>query len=103
MCGLFLAEDLHHYECDGLAAYRTLPVLPERVEQVETMLRIFHAQRVPVVARGAGTGLSGCALPLAQSVLLVMARFKRILEMNPNARCARVGAASEATLGGRVA
>ena len=86
-------EDLHPYECDGLAAYRTLPllvVLPERVEQVEAILRICHARRVPVVARGAGTGLSGGALPLAQGVLLVMARFKRILEMNPNARRARV-------------
>ena len=86
-------EDLHPYECDGLAAYRTLPllvVLPERLEQVETILRICHTRRVPVVARGAGTGLSGGALPLAQGVLLVMARFKRIVEMNPNARRARV-------------
>jgi len=57
-------EDLHPYECDGLAAYRTMPllaVLPERVEQVETILRICHARRVPVVARGAGTGLSDVA------------------------------------------
>ena len=71
-------EDLRPYECDGLAAYRTLPllvVLPERVAQVEAILRICHARRVPVVARGAGTGLSGGALPLAQGVLLVMARF----------------------------
>lgn len=86
-------EDLRPYECDGLAAYRTLPllvVLPERLEQVETVLSICHARRVPVVARGAGTGLSGGALPLAQGVLLVMARFKHILEMNPNARRARV-------------
>ena len=69
------AEDLHPYECDGLAAYRTLPllvVLPECLEQVETILRICHARGVPVVARGAGTGLSGGALPLAQGVLLVV-------------------------------
>ncbi len=86
-------EDLRPYECDGLAAYRTLPllsVLPERIEQVQTILQICHARRVPVVARGAGTGLSGGALPLAQGVLLVMARFNRILETNPNARLARV-------------
>lgn len=86
-------EDLHPYECDGLAAYRTMPllaVLPERVEQVEAILRICHARRVPVVARGAGTGLSGGALPLAQGVLLVMARFNRILELNPKGRFARV-------------
>lgn len=86
-------EDLRPYECDGLAAYRTLPllvVLPERLEQVETILRICHARRVPVVARGAGTGLSGGALPLAQGVLLVMARFKHIVELNPSARRARV-------------
>ncbi|ENO85697.1 glycolate oxidase subunit GlcD [Thauera linaloolentis] len=86
-------EDLHPYECDGLSAYRTMPllvVLPERIEQVEAILRICHARRVPVVARGAGTGLSGGALPLAQGVLLVMARFNRILEVNPRARFARV-------------
>ncbi len=86
-------EDLRPYECDGLAAYRTVPllaVLPERVEQVESILRICHARRVPVVARGAGTGLSGGALPLAQGVLLVMARFNRILELNPKGRYARV-------------
>ncbi|SDO67209.1 glycolate oxidase subunit GlcD [Pseudomonas jinjuensis] len=87
------AEDLHPYECDGLSAYRTTPmlvVLPERVEQVETLLKLCHRLQVPVVARGAGTGLSGGALPLEQGILLVMARFKRILEIDPVGRFARV-------------
>ncbi|MFJ4052719.1 MULTISPECIES: glycolate oxidase subunit GlcD [unclassified Pseudomonas] len=86
-------EDLAPYECDGLSAYRTVPllvVLPERLEQVQTLLRLCHLRGVPVVARGAGTGLSGGALPLAKGILLVMARFNRILEVNPLGRFARV-------------
>ncbi|MDR2308272.1 MAG: glycolate oxidase subunit GlcD [Paucimonas sp.] len=86
-------EDLKPYECDGLSAYRTVPLLvalPERLEQVQTLLRLCHARGVPVVARGAGTGLSGGALPLRQGVLLVMARFNRILEVNAQGRYARV-------------
>ncbi|MDH4559157.1 glycolate oxidase subunit GlcD [Pseudomonas sp. BN417] len=86
-------EDLKPYECDGLSAYRTTPmlvVLPERVEQVEQLLRLCHQRHVPVVARGAGTGLSGGALPLEQGILLVMARFNRILEVSPSGRYARV-------------
>jgi glycolate oxidase len=90
---LHRAEDLRPYECDGLSAYRTVPllvVLPERIEQVELLLKLCHERKVPVVARGAGTGLSGGALPLEQGVLLVMARFKQILEIDPAARSARV-------------
>lgn len=86
-------EDLKPYECDGLSAYRATPmlvVLPERVEQVESLLKLCHARGVPVVARGAGTGLSGGALPLEQGVLLVLARFNQILEVNPAGRFARV-------------
>ncbi|MFF7708576.1 glycolate oxidase subunit GlcD [Pseudomonas sp. NPDC007930] len=86
-------EELAPYECDGLAAYRTAPLLvalPEQLEQVQAVLRVCHRLNVPVVARGAGTGLSGGALPLASGVLLVMARFKAILEIDPAARCARV-------------
>jgi len=86
-------EDLKPYECDGLSAYRTMPmlvVLPERIEQVEALLRLCHRRRVLVVARGAGTGLSGGALPLEQGILLVMARFDNILEVNPEGRFARV-------------
>lgn len=81
------AEDLRPYECDGLAAYRTVPllvVLPETVEQVAAILRYANAQHVPVVARGAGTGLSGGALPLEKGILLVMSRFNRILHIDPD-------------------
>ncbi|WP_106476623.1 glycolate oxidase subunit GlcD [Phytohalomonas tamaricis] len=86
-------EDLRPFECDGLAAYRNLPmlvVLPETVEQVQQLMKICHVRGVPVVTRGAGTGLSGGALPLTQGVLLVMSRFTRILAIDPAARVARV-------------
>lgn len=92
-CLLHDREDLKPYECDGLAAYRTTPllvVLPETVEQVQATLRLCHELNVPLVARGAGTGLSGGALPLEQGVLLVMARFNRILDVDPDGRRARV-------------
>jgi glycolate oxidase len=87
------AEDLRPYECDGLSAYRRLPLavaLPETIEQVQAILRICHAMQVPVVARGAGTGLSGGALPHNQGLLLSLAKFNRILEINPQRRTARV-------------
>ncbi|VXC45274.1 glycolate oxidase subunit, FAD-linked [Pseudomonas sp. 8Z] len=90
---LHTQEDLKPYECDGLSAYRTTPmlvVLPERIEQVQQLLKLCHARGVPVVARGAGTGLSGGALPLEKGILLVMARFNQILEINREARFARV-------------
>jgi len=90
---LYRTEDLKPYECDGLSAYRTTPLLvalPRHLEEVQTLLRICHQRQVPVVPRGAGTGLSGGALPLAQGVLLVMARFNQILDIDPNTRTARV-------------
>ncbi|XKE44843.1 glycolate oxidase subunit GlcD [Halomonas organivorans] len=86
-------EDLRPFECDGLSAYRILPMLvalPHDLEQVATLLGRCRALGVPVVTRGAGTGLSGGALPLEQGVLLVMSRFDRILEVDPDARTARV-------------
>ena len=85
-------EDLRPFECDGLAAYRVLPMLvalPHSLDQVEALLKACHTMGVPVVTRGAGTGLSGGALPLEQGVLLVMSRFKQILEIDPDARIAR--------------
>ncbi|HWR86895.1 MAG TPA: FAD-binding protein, partial [Acidiferrobacterales bacterium] len=86
-------EDLHPYECDGLSAYRQLPglvLLPETIEQVQHILRLCSEYRVPVVARGAGTGLSGGALPRDDGVLLSLAKFNRILEIDPLNRTATV-------------
>src|SRR5471032_908352 len=85
-------EELRPYECDGLSAYRTTPMLvalPQRIEQVQTLLKLCHEHHVPVVARGAGTGLSGGALPLEKGVLLVMARFNKILHIDPGGRALR--------------
>ncbi|MGE8096706.1 glycolate oxidase subunit GlcD [Pseudomonas fluorescens] len=90
---LYREEELKPYECDGLSAYRTTPMLvllPRYFEQVQAVLKLCHAHRVPVVARGAGTGLSGGALPLEKGVLLVMARFNQILHIDSAARTARV-------------
>lgn len=90
---LFDEEDLKPYECDGLSAYRAIPlivVLPETIEQVQRVLTLCHENRVPVVARGAGTGLSGGALPHEQGVLLSLAKFKNIIDINPRRRIARV-------------
>ncbi|MHB1951218.1 MAG: FAD-linked oxidase C-terminal domain-containing protein [Acidiferrobacteraceae bacterium] len=81
------------YECDGLSIYRELPfavVLPETVAQVQDVLRLASAHQIPVVPRGAGTGLSGGALPHAQGILLVLAKLNRILHIDPLARLATV-------------
>jgi glycolate oxidase len=78
------------YESDGLTAYRQLPlavVLPSRVEQVAAVLRYCKKNGIKVVPRGAGTSLSGGALPLADGVLLGMAKFNRILEIDYDNRC----------------
>ena len=86
-------EALRPYECDGLSAYRQVPLavcLPETLEQAQAVLRACRQHNVPVVARGAGTGLSGGALPLANGVILSLARFNRILEIDAENRLARV-------------
>jgi len=90
---LFATEDLKPYEMDGLSACKQVPmivVIPETEEQVRQVLQLCSTNSVPVVARGAGTGLSGGALPLAAGVLLSMVRFKKILHIDPLARTARV-------------
>jgi glycolate oxidase len=86
-------EDTVPYECDGLTAYRETPLvvaLPETEAQVAAVLRACHALHVPVVARGAGTGLSGGAMPHALGVTLSLAKFNRILELDPDSCTARV-------------
>jgi glycolate oxidase len=90
---LSAAEDLAPYESDGLTAYRQMPmlaVIPETEAQVQRILELCHELAVPVVARGAGTGLSGGALPLANGVILSLARFNKIITIDPLARIARV-------------
>ena len=87
--------ELKPYETDGLPAYRQLPlavVLPETTEQVAAVLRYLHAGGVRVVPRGAGTSLSGGALPLADAVVVGMMRMNRILDIDYADRCAVVQA-----------
>jgi glycolate oxidase len=78
-------EQLRVYECDGLTGHRAVPelvVLPGSTEDVQTVLRLCHRQGVPFVARGAGTGLSGGATPVAGGVVVSLARMNRILEVD---------------------
>jgi glycolate oxidase len=92
-CVLAGVEQTRPYECDGLSAFRQLPVavcLPEDEQQVRLALQICRQHDVPVVARGAGTSLSGGAMPHASGVVLSLARLNRILSVDPLARTARV-------------
>jgi len=83
-------EGLHTYECDGLTNFRVMPLavlLPSDTEQVQAIVRICHRERIPFVARGSGTGLSGGALPVRNGIVISLARMNRILEVDlPNAR-----------------
>jgi len=86
-------EDTQPYECDGLTLFRERPaavVLPDSEAQVAAILRVCHAARVPIVARGAGTSLSGGALPDKAGIVLSMAKFKKILGIDVLARTAVV-------------
>ena len=87
------AETQKPFECDGLSVYCDMPlitVLPETVEQVREVMRICYRYRIPVVARGAGTGLCAGAMPDANGVGLVCCRFKHILDIDPLARSERL-------------
>ena len=90
---LWNSEDTTPYECDGLTAYRQRPLvvaLPETEAQVQAVLRTCYQLDVPVVARGAGTGLSGGAMPHAMGVTMSLAKFNQILDVDPVSRTARV-------------
>ena len=92
-CVLFDEEDTRPYECDGLAAYRQLPmvvVLPENEAQVIAIMKACHALQVQIVPRGAGTGLSGGAMPIADGVVVSTAKFNQILKMDKYSRTAVV-------------
>jgi glycolate oxidase len=92
-CVLNEREDLLPFESDGLAAYRNTPdvvLLPENEAQVAAILRLCHAEKIAVVARGAGTGLAAGALPIDGAVLLVLAKLNRIRAIDPLARTAVV-------------
>ena len=87
------AERTTPYECDGLTAYRQRPLavaLPSSYEQIQSVLQTCHRLGVPVVARGAGTGLSGGAMPHERGVTLSLAKFNQILKIDPLARTATV-------------
>ena len=86
-------EDTRPFESDGLSSYRSTPdavALPESEAQVAAILRLCHANRVAVVTRGAGTGLSAGALPIEGAILLVLSKLNRILALDPLARTATV-------------
>ena len=90
---LWTPEDTTPYECDGLTAYRQRPLvvaLPETTEQVQAVIKTCHRMDVPVVARGAGTGLSGGAMPHAMGVTLSLAKFNKILKLDQLSRTASV-------------
>ncbi|WP_151636741.1 FAD-linked oxidase C-terminal domain-containing protein [Noviherbaspirillum aerium] len=92
-CVLFNEEDTRPYECDGLSAYRQLPmvvVLPQNEAQVIDILKTCRELQVPIVPRGAGTGLSGGAMPIADGVVLSTAKFNKILKLDAYSRTAVV-------------
>jgi glycolate oxidase len=92
-CVLFQEEDTRPYECDGLAAYRQLPmvvVLPENEQQIIAAIKVCNELKVPIVPRGAGTGLSGGAMPIVDGVVLSTAKLNKIINIDPDARTAVV-------------
>ncbi|MVW71074.1 FAD-linked oxidase C-terminal domain-containing protein [Bordetella sp. 15P40C-2] len=92
-CILHREEDTRPYECDGLSLYRALPpivVLPESEGEVVAVMRVCKRLNVPIVARGAGTGLSGGAMPHTRGVLLGMSKFNRIRRIDPQSATAVV-------------
>jgi glycolate oxidase len=92
-CLLATAEETRPYECDGLVLIRQAPLavaLPETVEQLRSLLRYCSVHAVPIVPRGAGTGLAGSATPQTGAVVVSLAKFRRIVEVDAVARTAIV-------------
>ena len=92
-CILSDAEDTRPYECDSLTTYRQLPMivaLPENEEQIIGILQVCRQFQLPVVPRGAGTGLSGGAMPVANGLVLSTAKLNRLIRLDPIARVAVV-------------
>src|SRR6187397_3003708 len=86
---LMQPEQLAAYESDGLTAFRQRPsavVIPETTEEVVAIVRVCHDQRIPFVARGSGTSLSGGSLPVADGVVIALNRLNRILNLDPAQR-----------------
>jgi glycolate oxidase len=100
-------EDLRTYECDGLTNFRVMPqavLLPSSTEEVQAIVRLCHREHIPFVARGAGTGLSGGALPVEDGIVISLARMNRILEVDlPNARVVVEPGVTNLAVSGRVA
>ncbi|MDO5058714.1 MAG: FAD-binding protein, partial [Neisseria sp.] len=89
------AAEITPYECDGLAAFRQLPlavVVPKTEAEVVRIMQTCHRLKIPVVARGAGTGLTGSAMPVSDGIVLAMGAFNRILAVDKAARTATVQA-----------
>ena len=86
-------EELHPYECDGLSAYKFIPwlvVLPDSIEQIQKIVKLCYKNDIPIIARGAGTGLSGGALPQENCLVLSLAKLNKILNVDPITRTAQV-------------
>src|SRR5690349_15838168 len=83
-------DELHTYECDALTYFHKMPravLLPDSTAEVQAILRLCHREKIPFVARGSGTGLSGGALPVQNGIVISLTRMNRILEVDlPNAR-----------------
>ena len=91
---LATTEKLRPYECDAFTAYKSLPLavlLPESRQQVIDIVKCCRSEKIPIVTRGAGTGLSGGAHPISNGILLNLSKLNEIYELNPTLRYARVG------------
>jgi glycolate oxidase len=104
---IYAPEELRTYDCDALTNFRVTPsavVLPRSAEEVQAVVRVCHRRRIPFVARGSGTGLSGGALPVADGIVISITRMTRILEVDlPNGRVVVEPGVLNSDVTGRVA